>query len=290
MKCIRLLAILVNPLFALQAFAQEAVSPPRTSLETSSETFTACTSRHRALAEGPVGIGYGDVDFATGRRACPRTEVGLGIQAGAIIDTPDFYGDIAVGGRLFGSLALTPHLELFAALEAAHLEYAQNASLKGTRLSLGQATLGGTYVAYQAGPLAVSPSARLLLPTATGTSVRTVGAELGVAATLRANRSFEFHGYAGANFSAGLSPAAAFPRVGVLALAGLQYSPCSGFAAALDVDAHFLSVSALDYLAPQLALRFRFSESLGLEIAGSLPLAGTDRHDGLVGLKLTHRL
>src|SRR5262245_61507684 len=44
--------------------------------------------------QGPVASGFFDADFATGRRACPRTEMGLGLQGGAAIDLPNFYGQL----------------------------------------------------------------------------------------------------------------------------------------------------------------------------------------------------
>ena len=37
-----------------------------------------------ALAEGPITFGFQSADVATGRRACPRTEVGFGVQGGAM--------------------------------------------------------------------------------------------------------------------------------------------------------------------------------------------------------------
>src|SRR5262245_52008340 len=51
----------------------------------------------RGMFSGPVVVGFFDADFATGRRACARTEVGLALQGGAAIDTPDFYGAISGG-------------------------------------------------------------------------------------------------------------------------------------------------------------------------------------------------
>ena len=118
-----------------------------------------------ALAEGPVTFGFLSADVATGRRACPRTEVGLGLQGGAIVETANFYGAVTATGLLSGSFAVRPDLEVFATLEAPRFQYVQNATLTGTTLALGQLTAGATYVALAQGPLVVSPSARLQLPT-----------------------------------------------------------------------------------------------------------------------------
>ena len=95
-----------------------------------------------ALAEGPITFGFQSADVATGRRACPRTEVGFGMQGGAIIETANFYGAITAAGLLSGSFAVRPDLEVFATLEALRFQFVQNATLTGTTMHLGQLTIG----------------------------------------------------------------------------------------------------------------------------------------------------
>src|SRR5690349_13206232 len=83
------------------------------------------------MFDGPVAVSFFDADFATGRRARARTEVGLGVLGGATIDTPDFYGALGGGLQLYGSYAVPSQpLEVFAALEVVKVQYVQNASLK----------------------------------------------------------------------------------------------------------------------------------------------------------------
>src|SRR3954464_15616400 len=118
----------------------------------------------RGLFDGPVAVGFFDADFATGRRACARTEMGLGLLGTASIDTPDFYGALSGGALLYGSFALpSAPLEVFASLEVVKVQYVQNASLKGTSFSLGQASLGATYALLRSGGLTLAPSMRLML-------------------------------------------------------------------------------------------------------------------------------
>ena len=244
-----------------------------------------------ALAEGPLTFGFLSADVATGRRACPRTEVGLGVQGGAIVEAHNFYGAITAAGLLSGSWAVRPDLELFATLEAPRFQFVQNATLTGTTLSLGQLTLGGTYVALVNGPLVVSPSVRLQLPTSFASPrTRTVGGELGAAVLYRPVNRFEVHGYVGADVSAGLGAAAAQPRAGFLVNVGSEYALCSGFAAVLDANVHFGHRAALDYVAPALGLRFRAGEHFGAELGASLPVLGAERAMAIGGLKLTYRL
>jgi hypothetical protein len=244
-----------------------------------------------ALAEGPLTYGFLSADVATGRRACPRTEVGLGVQGGAIVETQNFYGAITAAGLLSGSYAVRQDLEVFATLEVPRFQFVQNATLTGTTLALGQLTTGATYVALTRGPLVVSPSVRLQLPTSFASPrTRTVGAELGAAVLYRPLPRFEVHGYAGADVSAGLGAAAAQPRAGFLLNVGSEYALCSGFAAVLDANLHFGHRAVLDYVAPAIGLRFRAGEHFGAELGASVPLLGAERALAIGGLKLTYRL
>ena len=241
-----------------------------------------------ALFDGPISVGFFSADFGTARRACPRSEVGLGLLAGAAIDTPDFYGSLSGGALLYGSYALSPALEVFGALEAVKVQYVQNASLKGTSVALGQATVGATYVLLRQGGLLLAPSGRVMLPTDFSMpNVRTVGLELGGAVSYQLTGNLELHGYLGGDLSAGLSAAAALPRPGLLASAGAQYAFAPWIGVALDLDAH---AGESAYLAPALAVRVALGKALGLELGGKLPVWGTVRNEGALGLKVAYRL
>jgi len=241
------------------------------------------------LFDGPVAVGFFDADFAVGRRARPRTEVGLGVLGGATIDTPDFYGALSGGALLYGSYALPSQpMEVFASLEVVKFQYVQNASLKGTSTSLGQGSLGAAYVLLHAGGLTVAPSMRLMLPTDTSMpDVRTVGLEVGGAASWQVSGALEVHGYLGGDVSAGLSAGETLARPGLLISAGAQYAVTSWFGAVLDVNGH---VGAQAYLAPALGLRAAIGKSFGIEVGGTLPLLGTIRNDAAVGLRLAYRI
>jgi hypothetical protein len=244
-----------------------------------------------ALGEGPVAVGFLAADVATGRRACPRTEVGLGAQGGAIVETQNFYGAITGAGLLSGSYAVRPDLEVFATLEAVRGQFVQNATLTGTTVSLGQMTAGATYVALVNGPLVVSPSVRLQLPTSFASPrLSTVGAEVGAALLYRSSERFELHGYGGADVAAGLSAAAFQPRAGFLVNVGTAYAFTSWFAAVVDVNSHFGHRAVLDYVAPTLGLRFRAGEQFGAELGVSVPLLGAERHLAAGGLRVTYRM
>lgn len=239
------------------------------------------------MPEGPASIGFAEADMATGRRACPRTEFGLGGRFAAIIDTPNFYGNLGVSGVLFGSFAINDRTEVFATLEAVNYTYAVNASLSKTGLALGNLTAGATRVLYTPGHFVGSASVRLLLPTSFEIpGARLIGAELSHLTEWEPKTWLEVHSAVGVDFTAAISAAQAYPRVGATALIGAALKPVSWFAFVLDVNGH---LGVRSYLAPTAALRFRVA-SLGIELGGTLPLVGTDRHDFIFGGRFSWRL
>lgn len=239
------------------------------------------------VIQGPVASSFFEADFATGRRACPRTEMGLGVQGGAAIDLANFYGQLGGHALVFGSYALKDDLELFGALEAVRVQYLINASLSGVTVTLGQATVGATWSVLRRGPLVLGPSARVMLPTSFATpNVRQVGAELGAAAGYRVLPQLDLHGYLGGDFSAGLSAGPALPRFGLLLSAGGQYAFLPWLSVVLDLNAHAGSYA---YVAPALAVRATLGKVVGLELGGTLPVLGSLRSNAAGGLKVSYR-
>lgn len=281
------LIVLTATLVPLAALAQEpAIAAPAT--EPDLVVLVGCGRWAKdGLPDGPVALGYFEGDMATGRRACPRTEAGLGGRFGAIIDTPDFYGALGVNGLVFGSWAWRRDTELFATLEAVNYSYAQNAVLTSTRMTLGNLTAGATHVLYEHRRFVGSLSGRLLLPTSFEIpGARLVGAEVGHSSSWHALDWLEVHSYVGVDFTGALSRAASYTRVGGVALLGAQLVPTSWFAFVLDVSGR---AGAVTYLAPTVGLRFR-AWKLGIELGATLPLIGSDRHDFIMGGRFSWRL
>jgi hypothetical protein len=252
---------------------------------------SGCQHFHDPLEEGPVPLGFYDADYGTPHRACPRSQLALGGVGAAVIDTPNFYGTLDGSAVVSGSWAVngtTSRLELFGTLQALHYAYAQNATLKGSDLSIGQATFGATWVAWTRGPWTLSPSASVTLPTSTTSVTRTLGAELGGAASYRRAGRWELHGFAGVDAAAGVSPAPAAASMGALLNAGADWAPLSWLGLALDLNAHFGERSALDFLAPAVAFRFRVWRTMTVELDATRSLAGADRHLGVFGLRAAY--
>lgn len=263
--------------------AQPSVAAPPPAVETA-PPFVCDDWRAPGLLEGPAAIGYTTTDFGTARRACPRTELGLGANMGLVIDRPNFYGNIGAQGLVYGSYALSQRTEIFGTL--AFIDYQQViGALTQSSLALGDMTVGLNQGVYATKRLVGSVVGRVLLPTASNVpNSRTLGAEVGHAVSLRASSWLEAHAYAGAGLTLGLSPAP-LPRPSLLGLIGVQVSPLSWLSLVLDVSGGMANRS---FLAPTVALRFRVY-SLGIELGATLPLLGTDRHFVIGGARFAYR-
>ena len=238
------------------------------------------------LGEGPIALGYNEADMATGRRACPRTEVGVGSRVGLIIDTANFYGQIVIDGLVYGSVAINPKTEIFGTLVAVQRNWIKTA-VEQDKITLGTLTLGAMRQIYDADRLLAGVSARLMLPTSLmNPHTQLMGFEVGGTASWRPSDWLEVHGYLGGDFDFGLGAGPPLPRLGGVLTAGAQVSPFSWLALVVDATGR---VGAKSYFAPTVALRFRLY-SLGIELAATLPLVGTDRHDAILGGRFTLRL
>lgn len=285
-------------LFALPAFAQEpmdagvaeATSTPVAAPEPSrsyGDGPAACGDwQAPGLNEGPIQLGFQQADVATGRRACPRSEVGIGGRMGLKLHTDDFYGAFDIQALVYGSWALKPTTELFATLEAVSFNFAQNAVLTSTQVTLGNMTVGATQTLFWGDKWVLSATARVLLPTSLETpGAHLLGGELGASVTWRALKWLEVHGYAGGDVQGSVGRAAPLVTGGGVFIGGVQASPFTWGALAVDLTGR---VGQLSYFAPSFALRFRVA-SLGIELAATLPVVGTDRHTVIGQLRLNWR-
>jgi hypothetical protein len=121
----------------------------------------------RDLPEGPLPIGFEQADFGQLRRACPRTEVGLSLGGRAIIEQENFYANLRGGARLDASFQPFPQLEVFASAEPFIYQQVIQ-SYRATHMGLGDSAVGATLLAFARDSFALSPTARVNLPTALG--------------------------------------------------------------------------------------------------------------------------
>jgi len=252
----------------------------------------------RAMVEGPVALGFFSVDVATGRRVCPRTEVGLVLGGDAEIDIPQFRALMGGGATLFGSFAVSDKLEVFGTFEAFRMNYSQNASLSVTVPGVGMLSGGATYALWSSESSVLGLTGRLMLPTSsTVVNVRTTSLEAGALFSHRMGSAFELHGLLGTDLTLGITPATSQPRLGFLVGVGGQWAPVDGFAVALEVQTHFGDRGSFDYLAPALGFRFKVHKQIGMELGLATHLLGDRaisvspglRTESVVALRTSYR-
>ncbi len=258
-----------------------------------SDDKLACDrTRHLGLLDGPALIGIAEGDLGMGHRACPRSEVAIGVRGGAIIDLPAFYGAFGITTHVDGSFAFKKRFEVSASLEIVDYQYAQNTSIKGNSVGLGDLSLAASVIAYHGRKLAITPYGRVLFPTNTiAANERTFGGEVGLAAEVRplASGRLAVSGFLGGVMTGAASAGPAFLRGGAIGSVGLQYSPWIWLGIAANLSVSLGQRAVLDHIAPSGALRFRLWRTLSLELAVLVPVAGADRHDLAFGLGIHYR-
>lgn len=231
-------------------------------------------------------IGLLQGDLGAGRRACPRTEVAIGARALAILDVPNFYGNLGIDALLQASIGLGKRGELFVSVPFLTWQFAQNATLKGTQLGFGASSFGGSVLAFDNGSVAIAPYARWLLPT----DGLTLGGEAGIAVQGPYGRRLGGHAVFAGDVSGGIANGPPGIRGGGMILLGLEWNPARWFVLVIDAQFHFGHRAALDWFAPAAALRFRFWRGLGAELSALIPVVGADRHDAALLLRFAWRL
>ncbi len=230
----------------------------------------------------PAAFGTGDADFGSTPAACPHFAASLAGRGTALVDTPDFYGTLLGEVVAGGAYAFGDDLWLTASITAVEWRFAQSATIAATQTDLGPATLAAHFTSVEADRVRVAPFLRALLPT--GTRYRYAvrgGVEPGLAAAVDPG--------AGLRATAGLSTPVAATVLGDRELwdaagrlsADLAWAPWTWFegAAGFELRAGNHPDGALESVSAAAALRFAPWRSLGLDLAGVLPLAGSDRTD-----------
>lgn len=249
-----------------------------------------CDAPTGGLATGPVPVGFGPGTFGVPRRACPRTEVALGAMAGAIVEPENFYGNIDASALVGGSLALSPRLEVFGAVEPL-LYRTVISSFSADHLGVGHTSVGATFVVVGGEALSVGVTSRLTLPTALGyyKNAFPVGVESGLVFALAPLDFLRLHAQASGLGSVALTAGDPNPRAGLLGLVGgeLRFGEWASLVA--DVRARALYDADLDALSAALGLRARVWGGLGAELGVLVPLAGRERAAGIGTLRISYR-
>lgn len=230
----------------------------------------------RSRPVGPLQLGGFDGNLGVAHRACPRLEAAIGGDALLMIHTEDFYGQVVVNGRVRLSAPLfDPRVEAFLSWEAFRYHTVVS-SLDATYTGLGYLSWGVAGQVYVEGDTAISVTGRFVAPTTTGLDQgsQPLALDLGVTAAWQAASTLRFHGWLMVLGSLGVG-GPTLPQGGLRVGAGLDWHPADWIGIVLEVLSGFGYVEPLDVVAAQLGFRFTLGNEFGLELAASMPFAGT---------------
>lgn len=263
---------------------------------------TPCDATDEGLFLGPIATTTLDGDHASARRACPRTEVGLGTSLQGTLE-PEKYGldltiQVASGspifirgaGRVFGSLAIGDRLELFGSFEPLYARYLIS-GYQASYIGPGHSTLGATFVAYADDVIVLSVTQSATLPSAFGLykNAWPFAFDSGLTTTFSPIDVLHLHAQLSGVASFAYTMAESDPRVGVMGLAGGELLLFEWASLVVDLYGLALYRAPLDNVAIQAAARAKIFAGLGVEASISLPLHGADRNLFVQRLSLAYR-
>jgi hypothetical protein len=256
------------------------------------EEIDPCALADGALPMGPLQSGLFDGDVARPRRACPRTEVALGLQGGAFIDAPNFFGTLGGGAVIAGSWRYADTGEAFVAVEAVQLRFVQNATLTRTRIGLGSTSLGATHALSRSERQRLSASGRLTLPTAFGLyeNAWPILADVGLSWQSERLGPVRPHGWVGLHGGLALGGGDPDPRLAGQFVVGGVYEPWRWLGVVVELGTQVGHAAAMDHIAVGVGLRAAPWRGLGIELGALVPFVGETRADGAGTLRVSWRL
>ncbi|HMV67564.1 MAG TPA: hypothetical protein PKA64_11995 [Myxococcota bacterium] len=250
-----------------------------------------CDAVPDGMPVGPVIASYLDGALGAPRRACGRSEIGVGVDARLTADLTNFYGYIPGSLTLDGSAEVGRGVELFGRLEAIRADLGI-ASLTSTQLGLGHLRLGAAWSTPASDRFAVGVYGSAVLPTASNLyrNVAPLGFDFGFTSSYDAGHGLFVHDSATFFTSFGVGKGPDLPRGGADFNVGLEWRAHRVFGLVVDLDAGLGYVATLDHLSPGFALRFSDGKRFGFELGGKLPVVGARRELLTFDLRASARL
>lgn len=232
-----------------------------------------------ARPDGPLPAGFHRGDHGVARRACPRTEAGIGLGGRAVVEPQNFYANLVGHLRVDGSIEIAPRLELFGALELLEAQQVIS-SFRAGHLGLGNTSLGATWLFHESDEVGLAAFGRATLPTALGLYQRAfpVGGDIGVTGVVVPIEPIRLRAAAFGTSALTLGGGAPTPRAGFAGQIGMDVAPWHWLALSAELNGAALYAAPLDHAALGLGARFAIWEGLGAEIGAVVPLAGRERN------------
>ncbi len=265
-------ALLIVAVLACAAHAEEPDDAP------------AC---HDAVTD-PVVTAVRDGSLDAQRGACMRTQVGGGLVASALIDTPGFHGQLGGGLVAGGSLVVAKAHELSAELHLVDYEFVQNAVNKVTHVGLGPVVVGAAAGKRIGRAARAALSLRVELPGTilTSDSERSAAQLAGVVTGMLAP-ALLVHGRLGALGSVAWSSGGTTKQLAFVAGADLAWHVRTRVALDLGADAMAGWHAGFDHLLVRTGVQWRVrGGATRLRIGAGFPVGGAERTNGVLDLRM----
>lgn len=141
---------------------------------------------------GPVSVGLLPGRLGNTVDPCVRTEAGIAVGGGLLVDTPDFYGRIQAFGALDVRVGLSERVELHGRFEGFRLDNVI-APVAVSASGIGATSIGMTVVLEQSLDHVISAHGQVVLPTQPHVNAAPLALDAGMTAA-RAVKNGDLHG------------------------------------------------------------------------------------------------
>jgi hypothetical protein len=242
----------------------------------------------RDAVTDPIVTAVRDGSLDAQRGACMRTQVGGGLAAAALIDTPGFHGQLGGGLVAGGSLVVGKAHELSAEVHLVDYSFVQNAVNKVTHTGLGPVVVGAAAGKRIAAAARAALSLRVEVPgTRTGSDAERSAAQLAGVVTGMLAPTLLLHGRLGALGSVAWSSGGTTMQLAFVAGADLAWHVRTRLALDLGADAMAGWHAGFDHLLVRTGVQWRMRGGASrLRIGVGLPFGGAERTNGVLDLRM----
>lgn len=236
----------------------------------------------------PVVTAVRDGALDAQRGACMRTQVGGGLVAAALIDTPGFHGQLGGGLVAGGSLVVGKAHELSAEVHLVDYSFVQNAVNKVTHVGLGPIVVGAAAGKPIGRAARAALALRVELPgTRTGTDAERSAAQLAGVVTGVLAPTLWLHGRLGALGSIAWSSGGTTRQLAFVAGADLTWHVRTRVALDLGADAMAGWHAGLDHVLVRTGVQWRVrGGATRLRVGAGFPVGGAERTNAVLDLRM----
>lgn len=241
----------------------------------------------RDAVTDPVVTTARDGSLDAQRGACMRTQVGGGLVAAALIDTPGFHGQLGGGLVAGGSLVVAKAHELSAEVHLVDYSFVQNAVNKVTHVGLGPIVVGAAAGKQIGREARAALALRVELPGTRTADAERSAAQLAGVVTGALSPSVVLHGRLGALGSVAWSSGGTTKQLAFVAGADLAWHVRTRVALDLGADAMAGWHAGFDHLLVRTGVQWRVrGGATRLRLGAGFPVGGAERTNAVLDLRM----